>query len=125
MSGSKNVAYHVSISSRSVTAGDFCRILTQDHDVMREQAKEYICEQIDKLTLEELFDRFWEGRKQYGGAFDIEAIPVRRWLALIVLNRAGQRLLSEEQGECRRGPHPSRHVDGEDYTDDTCNEHSI
>lgn len=49
---------------------------------MREQAKEYICEQIDKSTLEELFDRFWEGRKQYGGAFDVEAIPVRRELKL-------------------------------------------
>jgi hypothetical protein len=48
--------------------------------VLKEEAKERVGTLIDQLTLSELTDRFWEGRRQYGGEFDIEAIPVKHEL---------------------------------------------
>lgn len=47
---------------------------------MKGIAKAYICNEIDKLTKEELFDVFWSGRQQYGGDFDVEAIACVREL---------------------------------------------
>jgi len=63
-----------------VTEAQVCRYLGNNLDVLKEEAKRYICEEIDELTSNELFDRFWDGRREYGGEFDVEAIPCREEL---------------------------------------------
>jgi hypothetical protein len=69
--------YRVSISPRrsaTVTEAQVCRYLGNNLEAVKDQAKQYLCRQIDDLTAEELFDRFWDGRRKYGGTFDVESI---------------------------------------------------
>ncbi len=62
--------------ARTVTEAQVCRYLGRNLEILKDEAKERVCEEIDRLTSNELFDRFWDGRKQYG-EFDVEAIPCK------------------------------------------------
>ena len=69
--------YHRDISKKPaprVTEEQICRYLGANVEFVKELAKAHICKVVDKLTTEELFDRFWDGRLKYGGKFDVEAI---------------------------------------------------
>lgn len=58
-----------------VSAKQVCLYLAENMEEVKRRAKRRICQEIDSLTLEELYDVFWSGREQYGGEFDVEAIP--------------------------------------------------